>query len=186
MNDLQSIKVENGIYSIKWHQVEGIQTAIDRFGFKMPENILDESMSLSVCASCGAVYAGYQNTCRKLVDYHRLSDRYYDSRGYSFARDATNLLKECGGHPQWDLQIAFYEQTALFEFAYKLGSVTEASHVDFFKYKNLCLADVTKEALLIHLIDENQRLKVVLEQHHNALQEIANRMQRAGDSLAGF
>ncbi len=73
---------------------------------------IDKSMGISICQTCDAKYAGYQDIC---IQNKRFEDTSY--YGKYIEEKFTNhkiTIKQCYGHTSWDLNNQFYEQKEFF------------------------------------------------------------------------
>lgn len=173
------------------------------YGIKIPfAALMTPDQGKSICSECGAVYAGYQPRCNQKV---RLI---YYKHGYDTLRKVsesgvlneilgrssngnpirvTNVIpnEHCGGHLRWEFQKEFEKQQRFFSMLSLIKTFEDSSPLAEFRD---CFLPGIKEQFELKLVIKNlDNALFELQQHKNALNQIANKMNAAGNNLSfGF
>jgi hypothetical protein len=169
-----------------------------KFGIKLPfKEIISTAHGRSVCEQCGAAYAGYQPLCDRHVRFVILQERYGSSELYSETANIGDRLcnnrygdyypvvsakyDSCKGNLKWDLQAEFERQQRFFRLLEYIASSDQHNPFDEFSD---CFLPGVQQHLEVRLTKTAvDILNTTIERHHSAIEEIAQKMQLAGQSL---
>jgi len=169
---------------------QNILKALNTFGARLPEKIVDLSMGKSVCSECGAVYVGKQEACTQIVDKHTLGWS-TKKHGYNPLKESKadswgsiqpikNFREECRAHCRWDLYEEFTYQKSYFDFllaAYNNYSLTTAFAKMFSTDQGFNLAQLSVLGTEIQMINLNRN------QQDDFNRQVVEKMSNAGGSL---
>jgi hypothetical protein len=156
---------------------------IQKYDIKLPFEVVDMSMGLSKCPSCGAVYAGNQRVCSLPVPHHkdeRLS--WYDIKG-NHPQGGPTFLKECDTYVRWDLESEFYKQKSFFDFVERVRHAMTFND-EFEEQEHNLPAHLREYVKVNELRAKVSNLEAQVASLNNAMREVIDRMSSAGHSLA--
>lgn len=177
------------------HMLEG---ALKQFAVNVPfKVIVDKSMGISTCPSCGSRYVGEQGKCTRFdyfysVEWQRDTYKSFEKakeRHSYYSPEIKGKEQLCNNDTRWDLASEFYEQSRFFSTLRDVFSVTSSNGLAAFesgimKYKDNIAPGLAEKLEMAYLQNTVSMLSVKVDMHHNAIQEIADRMKAAGGQLA--
>lgn len=160
-------------------------------------DIVTRDMGFSVCPHCKARYVGHELKCQQMVTWYSTSTYEYGDchiRGEYFVGDRIGVgyncevvrktqKRLCNSLTVWDHQKEFDFQESFFKFVSLLEGIPEVNTNLLTKFSS-CLPEGMEDKYRITLLEQqvmNQKLE--LERIMNGMSQIAEKMNRAGNSL---
>lgn len=182
-------------YNRDWPEI------IKNNGLKFPfKSIVTREMGKSKCSSCGAVYSGYQYTCNAHVRHVSMKERNgsytktiksdtlcvgNEFRDESWASTTYVVVSdhqaECEGSCTWDLSEEFDLQASYFSMISTISSIN--SHSPFEAWAHTMTPEKRLELEKGLLMTQVSELKMDVSRCIGAIEQIAQKMQNAGQSL---
>jgi hypothetical protein len=151
---------------------------VSKYGIKLPD-VVDMTKGKSKCSGCGATYVGYQPYCNRIIPHHRTKGAYHVTRGYHPYYSIEN--HECNGPLVWDLREEFNVQRDFFSLLSLISQLPDIEFDPLYKFSSYFPPGVS-EALRPRLVAHQMEFQV--RNIHNALNQIATKMNNAGACLS--
>lgn len=178
---------------------DSLQKSMVEMAVKVPfDRIVDKSMGISTCTTCGSRYAGQETEKCSHFDYFWDAGN-WSSTNYTTQQEAikhvgysgkvTGRWTKCGGHVNWDLFKNFSDQEDFFRVIERASQYVKDQGMSFMvqsgimKYEDCLPPGLAAHIDSNYLVSQVSDLKLRLDQHETVLKEIANRMQAAGSNL---
>ena len=148
---------------------------------------VEEWEGLSTCSSCGQVYAGRETKCRKIVAKAKERDWWswrdikdYPNYRYDPMKHQFGYM-ECESRVDWNKQIEYNYYHGFLNFQSDIQNITYSKY-DFQIYSQH-LTPEAKDLVLQSLPDRIKYLESMTRTMTEAINEIANKLNDAGNSL---
>lgn len=183
---------------------EKLFSIVTNYGIKLPfSKIISKDQGISVCKNCKAVYVGTQDECLlqvRKINYKTLD--YYERRDKVVNEDTaigqtaiikiryeenkrvvalSEIREVCGGSLDWNLKEEFQKQVSFFNMLEIIRDLQETS--PFKQFSDTFLPGVKQHLETMLLLSAVQNMQIQLVSHRGALEQIAQKMNSAGQNL---